>query len=327
MNCIAKKKSLRILGTRGIPAAHGGFETFAEKLALYLHSRGWDVTVYCQKNDGKGIYEDTWHGVKRVNISVHRQGALGTIIFDIKSILHAAKYSDLVLTLGYNTAIFCSWFRLKGITNIINMDGIEWKRKKWGGFAKIWLYMNDWFGCWLGNHLIADHPMIKKHLETRISSKKCTMIPYGADVIEGSDFDILQQYDLEVYSYITLIARPEPENSVLEIVSGFSRKNRGIKLVVLGEYRNDNEYHKNVKNVASDEVLFLGGIYDKSILQALRYYCRAYIHGHQVGGTNPSLLEAMGAGNPVIAHDNLFNRWVTGSQAAYFQCADGFETV
>ena len=325
---VLKMKALRILGTRGIPAAHGGFETFAEHLALYLVDHGWAVTVYCQQDGEGSINEDDWRGVHRVHIPVQQQGALGTIVFDWKAKHHAGLKQQLTLTLGYNTAIFCAWLRLKRVPNLINMDGIEWKRQKWGKLPKAWFYLNDWLGCWLGNHLIADHPQIKKHLMSRVSGEKITMIPYGADKLNEVNPEAVQALDLVPGRYLTLIARAEPENSILEVVSGFSRKPRGITLVVLGNYDVEgNAYHRAVKNAASKEVLFLGAIYDKTVLRALRFHCAAYIHGHQVGGTNPSLVEAMGAGNPVIAHDNPFNRWVAGSSAAYFTGVDGFDLV
>jgi hypothetical protein len=154
------KKSLRILGTRGIPAQHGGFETFAQQLALYLVNHGWKVTAYCQSTGSGDSYEDSWNGIKLMHIPVKQTGAKSTIIFDWKSTLHASHYNDLILTLGYNTAIFCVLYRLKGIINLINMDGIEWKRDKWSFPERIWLLLNEFAGCWLGNHLIADHPEI-----------------------------------------------------------------------------------------------------------------------------------------------------------------------
>lgn len=313
-------KKLRILGTRGIPANHGGFETFAEHLAPYLVEQGWEVTIYCQ-DDGTGeIYSDEWQGVRRIHIPVAQEGAKGTIIFDWKSTLHAARSNDLILTLGYNTAIFCIVYRIRGIKNIINMDGIEWKRDKWSFLERTWLYINERAGCLLGNHLIADHPEIKNHLATRVDDKKITMIPYGADEIKSADVTQLKQFDLEPDEYAIVIARPEPENSILEIVTAFSSCKRDKKLVVLGNFEKaDPEYSKKVKNAASNEVLFPGAIYDKSVIQALRYYACLYIHGHTVGGTNPSLIEALGAGNAVLAHDNKFNRWVTDNKAAYFK--------
>ena len=156
--------TLRILGTRGVPAAHGGFETFAEQLALYLVRRGWRVIVYCQEDGTGPISEDTWQGIERVTIPVSQSGPKGTILFDWKSIRHAGQHRDLCLTLGYNTAVLCAWLRLKGVRNLFNMDGMEWRRAKWGKPAKTWFWMNEWAACWLGNHLVADHPEIARHL-------------------------------------------------------------------------------------------------------------------------------------------------------------------
>lgn len=320
-------KTLRILGIRGVPAAHGGFETFAEYLSIYLQNKGWRVIVYCQEMGTGIIYDDVWQGVERIHIPVSETGPKGTVIFDWKSIVHASKHNDLCLTLGYNTALFSVLLKLKKIPNIINMDGIEWSRMKWGPFAKLWFWFNDWFGCWVGNHLIADHPEIKLHLSTRVNEKKITMIPYGADSVgidNATSIKYLSQIGLKLKKYWTVIARPEPENSLLEIVQGFSEKPRGMNLVVLGNYFESNDYHCAVKKAASSEVLFIGAIYDKKIVQTLRFYSLGYVHGHQVGGTNPSLVEALGAGNAVLAHDNRFNRWVAGNSALYFKSADDF---
>jgi len=318
------QKTLRILGTRGVPAAHGGFETFAEHLALYLVTQGWRVVVYCQEDGAGPVFDDVWQGVERVHISVAQAGPKGTIIFDWKATAHASKHRDLCLTLGYNTAVFCGLLRLKGIPNLINMDGIEWSRAKWGWVAKTWFWLNDWAGCWLGNHLVADHPQIKVHLQTRVAGDKITTIPYGADAVSTSPVDSVHALGLEPGRFLTVIARAEPENSILEVVQGFSTKLRGYQLVVLGNYQESNAYHRAIKAAASSEVRFVGAIYDKAVVQALRFHSVAYVHGHQVGGTNPSLVEALGAGNAVIAHDNRFNRWVAGEGAVYFNGADAF---
>ncbi len=329
---LSKKKSISILGIRGVPAAHGGFETFAEYLSLYLRDKGWAVTVYCQVEGGGEPYCDYWEGIRRVNIPVIGDGPYSTIKFDWKSVGACCKDdSSVVLTLGYNTAVFCARLRIAGRVNVINMDGIEWKRDKWGVIPKLWFWANDWAGCFLGNHLVADHPEIKKHLETRVNGSKITVLPYGAERVEDADCTPLGSYGVCPGRYLTVIARPEPENSIYEIVKAFSRSPRGISLVVLGTYKSDNEYHKKVRAVASDEVKFVGAIYDKKIVRSLRRHSLMYVHGHQVGGTNPSLVEALGASNPVVAHDNKFNRWVADDAAVYFggedECAAIFDTV
>lgn len=316
-----KARSISIVGTRGVPAGHGGFETFAERLALYLTSRGWNVTVYCQGTDkDQTQFEDVWQGIHRVVIPVWRNGAVGTMEFDWKSISDVIRRRpDVVLTLGYNTAAFCLRLRASGLVNLINMDGLEWRRKKWKFHQRAWLWLNERLGCWVGNRLIADHPVIAEHLATRVARDKITMIPYGADRISNADLASLEDVGLNGIRYGLLIARPEPENSVFEIVAAFSRKSRDAKLVVLGKFdAENNEYHRQVMDAASDEVAFLGAIYDPCKLQALRKHAYFYTHGHQVGGTNPSLVEALGAGNAVIAHDNRFNQWVAGQGARYF---------
>lgn len=320
-------KTVRILGIRGVPATHGGFETFAENLAPYLVERGWRVIVYCQEDGTGPVAHDTWCGVERVRIPVPQPGPLGTIIFDWKSILHAAKTKDLCLTLGYNTALFCAVLKLRGIPNVINMDGIEWARAKWSRPAKAWFWLNERAGCWLGDHLIADHPEIKRHLATRVNDAKITTIAYGAPAILDAPTAPLESLGVSPGQYLSVIARPEPENSLLEIVEGFSSKRRGVSLLVLGNYSDTNPYHRQVKKAASDEVRFVGAIYDKCALSAIRFHSLAYVHGHQVGGTNPSLVEALGAGNAVLAHDNRFNRWVAGSGARHFHDSRSFSEL
>lgn len=320
-------KHLSILGIRGIPAAHGGFETFAEHLSLYLIKHGWHVTVYCQEDEGEWR-ESTWQGVSLIHVPVKTKGALGTIIFDLKTVLHSLKNKNLLLTLGYNTAIFNFLHWVLGRKNIINMDGIEWRREKWGAVAKTWFWLNERLGCWFGSHLVADHPRIEDHLASRVSRNKITMIPYGARIVAHANESILTDYNLAAGQYMILIARAEPENSILEVVQAFSRKERGKKLVVLGNYNRElNAYHEKVMSAASSEVIFPGAIYDVDKVSALRFYSLAYIHGHRVGGTNPSLVEALGAGNAILAHDNLFNRWVADDAGIYFSDINSCEVA
>lgn len=317
------RKTVRILGTHGVPAAYGGFETAAENVALFLASRGWRVIVYCQLDGSGPIQEDTWHGLERVLIPIDIEGWRGTSRFDLLSIRHASRSRDLCLTFGYNTAIFNLLQRVKGIPNVVNMDGIEWSRSRWGFFRQAILYTNERIACWVGNHLIADHPEIEKFLLTRAPRRKLTTITYGADPIADRPTTAVVECGLVPGRYLTLICRPIPENSIAELVKGFSRTPRGYKLALLGEYMADEDpYHRLVVESASDEVVFLGAIYDKAVVEALRFHSAAYLHGHTVGGTNPSLVEAMAAGNPVIAHDNAYNRWVIQDGAVYFSTED-----
>lgn len=325
-------RHVAILGTRGIPARHGGFESFAERLALYLATRDWRVTVYCQQMGRGPASEEIWQGVRLVHVPVPRDDAWGTIHFDWKSTRQAAREGGTLLTLGYNTAIFSLLYRLKGRTHLMNMDGLEWQRKKWGLAQRAWLWINERCGCWFANELIADHPAIELHLASRAPMHKLHMIPYGADLIDDANPALLEQYNLRPHGYAIVIARPEPENSILEIVRAFSQRRRGVQLIVLGRYEPEqNAYHRRVIEAASDEVRFLGAIYEPHVVAALRFFARLYVHGHTVGGTNPALVEALGAGCPVLAHDNVFNRWVAGDEAEFFTdtdtCAGKFDRL
>lgn len=311
-------KHLLILGIRGVPAQHGGFESFAAQLVPWMVRAGWRVTVYCQGSETGKRYEDTWEGCRRVHIPVRGDNAMATIEFDLKSMREAVREDGVMLTLGYNTGFLSTYARMRGRLNLINMDGIEWKRAKYSKAQKIYLWLNERLAASAGNILIADHPEIAKHHAEHASANKIRMIPYGSEQVEAADEALLTRYDIIRDRFLTVIARPEPENSLLEIVRAFSRKRRGVKLVVLGKYSRDHAYQAAVMGAASDEVVFPGAVYDRVDVHALRFFSLAYVHGHQVGGTNPSLVEALGAGNAVIAHDNPFNRWVAGKAGRYF---------
>jgi glycosyltransferase involved in cell wall biosynthesis len=155
-----------------------------------------------------------------------------------------------------------------------------------------------------------------------------TFIAYGADAVTSAPVGPIERYRLKPKSYYLLIARAEPENSILEIVRAYSLRRRGMPLVVLGGYGPDTtRYQRKVLDAAGPEIIFPGAIFDRERVKALRFHARAYFHGHRVGGTNPSLVEALGAGNAVIAHDNRFNRWVAGDGALYFQSASDINTI
>lgn len=320
------KKHLNIMGTRGIPARHSGYETFAAHLAPFLVRRGWGVTVYCQDDAGENGHVDTWNGVERVHFVPRSGGTLGTMEFDALTVRDVLKQPGIDLVLGYNTACFNIVQRLFGRRVAMNMDGIEWQRGKWGLGAKAWFWVNEMIGGNIVNLPIADHPEMERHLRPR-TFRQITMIPYGADAVTDAPVAPLEAYGLEPDRYLIKIGRSVPENSILEIVRAFSKRRRGMKLVVLGHYLPDNDYHVACRQAASEEVLFPGAIFDDSIVQPLRFHARAYLHGHTVGGTNPSLCEALGAGSAVIAHDNRFNRWVAGQEQFYFADEDVLDQV
>lgn len=325
MSRYTEKPRILLLGTRGIPARHGGFETFVERLAPYLVRRGWDVTVYCQEEGARATWESNYRGVRLIHISVKGSSIQSTIFFDLITMCDALRRDGLMFSFGYPTGLFALLPRLFRRRHIINMDGIEWKRTQFGKCGRVALYINERFAAMFGSRLVADHPCIEDHLATRVSRRKITTIAYGAEEIFDADLIPLTHYGVEPARYALIVARPEPDNSILELVRAFSRQKRNRRLVVLGHFESTNRYHVAVKSAASDEVIFPGAIYDKVRLQALRKHARFYAHGHRVGGTNPSLVEALGAASAILAHDNKFNRWVANRSAVYFVTEDDAE--
>lgn len=316
--------TVRILGTHGVPAAYGGFETAAENVGLYLRDRGWNVVVYCQL-PGEGPTEiDAWNGLERVKIREPKPGWRGTSAFDLTSIRHATRAhrpGDVWLTFGYNTGVYDVLPRLRRIPNVINMDGMEWTRRRWGLLKQGILLANERLAGWVGNVLVADHPVIATYLRRHFGRRRVQTITYGAHEVRNAPVEPVTELGLTPGEYAIVVCRPIPENSVLEIVTAWSKRKRGVPLVVVGPYEDD-PYHVAVRAAASEEVLFPGAIFEPDRMQALRFHSALYLHGHTVGGTNPSLVEAMAAGNAVVAHDNPYNTWVAGPRNAYFRDSD-----
>ncbi len=309
---------LAILGTRGIPARYGGFETFAEELSYRLVSRGVEVTVYCESISEERPSD--YKGVKLVYLPSPRLGPLSTILFDLLCLWHARKSYEVVYMLGYGSALFCFIPRLWGTKVWINMDGIEWQRAKWSVAAKAYFKIMESIAVRIADRIIADAEGIKQFLLGRHSfTASCNVIPYGAQIVDSAPASVLDEYGLKPYEYYLVVCRLEPENHVLEILRGFAASRSMCRLIVIGNHMVNTAYGIRLNLVQDERIRFVGALYDQVKLSGLRYYCRAYIHGHSVGGTNPSLLEALGCGNPVIIHDNVFNREVAGDIGFYFR--------
>jgi glycosyltransferase involved in cell wall biosynthesis len=314
-------KTIAILGTRGIPARYGGFETFADEIAVRLVRQGVAVTVYCEVDSERESLVD-YQGVQLRYVPVPRLGPLTTIIFDLQCLLLARKDFDVVYVLGYGASLFCFIPRLWGKEVWINMDGVEWARSKWSWLARGWLRGMEAVAMWTPNRIIADALAIRAHLLMRHGRlPHCTVIPYGAAIVTNAETSHLDEWGVRPGEYYLVVCRLEPENHVLEILQGFADSDSDYPLLVLGNHQSGTEYVRQLLEVRDPRIMMLGTIFDQTKLQALRFYSRAYFHGHSVGGTNPSLIEAMGCGNVVIAHDNPFNREVAAGSACYFKRA------
>ena len=313
------KPRLAILGTRGIPARYGGFETFAEELAVRLVDHGVEVTVFCEEHENPDAL-DSYRGVRLVHVKAPAIGPLSTIVFDLKCLWLARNTCDVAYMLGYGVGLFCFIPRLSGSEVWINMDGIEWSRSKWNWIAKAWLRFMERAATWTANRLVADAVGIREHLRSRYANlPEVTVIPYGAYCVEEEpDLHALEEFDLMAGGYYLVVCRLEPENHIREILEGFIASNSECPIVIVGDSSAQTKYVRALRKLDDQRIKFIGTIYDQAKLQSLRWHCRAYLHGHSVGGTNPSLLEALGCGNYIIAHENVFNREVAGECADYF---------
>lgn len=309
---------IAIIGSRGIPARYGGFETFAEELSVRLVDHGVDVTVFCEGVAGPSEYK----GVHLEYVPTPHLGGLTTLLHDFRALWRARKSYDLVYMLGYGTSIFCTVPKISGTPVWMNMDGVEWQREKWGLIGKSWWKTMESIAQRVPDLMVCDARGIQSFITSRHrKNPPNVVIPYGANVVEDPpDPQLLQEWGLEPDKYHLIVSRLEPENHVVELFQGFHNSNSPYPLVALGTTRKPNSYTRSLEQIASgdDRIILPGPIYDDRI-KSLRYYARTYLHGHSVGGTNPSLLEAMGNGNAVIAHDNIFNREVASESALYFK--------
>jgi glycosyltransferase involved in cell wall biosynthesis len=210
----------------------------------------------------------------------------------------------------------------------INMDGLEWARGKWGTVARRYLRMSEAIAMWTPDRIIADAAAIKTNLQSRYRRlPPCDVIPYGCEVVSGACAEEVKGFGLTPGSYYLVVCRFEPENHVAEIMEGYLRTKTEKRLVLVGDCTRKSAYVDSLRRHKSERILFTGSIYDAPRIRALRYFCAAYVHGHSVGGTNPSLLEAMGCGNAVIAHDNQFNREVLGGSGIFFSTPSDISTA
>jgi glycosyltransferase involved in cell wall biosynthesis len=309
---------LAILGTRGIPARYGGFETFAEQLATRLAALGIEVTVFCPSPAPRK--DETYKGVTLKFVKFPSLGKYSEMFWDAKCFCIARLNFDFVYMLGLGGA-FAAWVpRLWGAKVWVNTDGIEWKRSKFTMAQRCYLALAEALSVLFASRIIADSAAIAVYLKRRYPLLKCvSMIAYGANIPKSQpNKKFIEEWGLKPQGYDIVVCRLEPENHVHEIVTGYERSGSPLPLVILGNIENPNEYVRDQLSHQGDRIRFIGTVYESETLAALRFYARAYIHGHSVGGTNPSLLEAMACSNLIIAHDNPFNREVLGDSGLYF---------
>jgi glycosyltransferase involved in cell wall biosynthesis len=310
-----------IVGVRGIPNRYGGFERLVEVLAPHWARQGHIVTVFCEADTTQVVGVEEWQGIRRWFLKRHLNGPAGTILYDYAAFRRIPPGSYVII-FGYGTALFQSLLKFRHIKHAVNMDGIEWMREKWGRAAKIWLKWNEALAARLSDILIADHPEIQTSLQSRFGVKP-EMIAYGVSIERQLCETVVLSHPLERYlsePFFLIIARPEPENQIHIMLDAYRKSASSIPLLVIGNF-SQNIYGRALLR-EYPEVVFAGAIYDAIFLNLLRARATYYLHGHSVGGTNPSLIEAMAVGGLVVAHDNIFNRWVLGGGGLFFHSAE-----
>lgn len=317
---------IAFISTRGIPNNYGGFEQFAEYISVGLAERGHEVVVYSphfhpfKENNYKGvrikhIYSpETWMG-----------SSVGSFFYDFASLKDALKKEDfdIIYEAGYTSIVPAYlWFNVKNIKYPIfttNMDGLEYKRTKFNKWVQKFVFWEERMTVKHSHYLIADNMGIHDYYKEKYG-KESKFLAYGADIHDNYNKNFLKEFGLEVNNYYLLIARLEPENNIEMAIEGYlASKEKGNRpLIIVGKTNTPHGKELVAKYGNEKSIRFVGGIYDFDKLNSIRHFSFAYFHGHSVGGTNPSLLEAMASDCFILANDNIFNKAVLGENALYY---------
>jgi glycosyltransferase involved in cell wall biosynthesis len=306
-----------IVGTRGIPARYGGFETFAEELSTRLAARGHLVTVYCRERHP----ESTYRGVRLQYLPTIRHKYTDTIAHTCLSTLHllgarvTGKY-DAVLYCNAANTVFTWMPRVLGMPVALNVDGLERHRKKWNALAKVWYRVSEWLATWMPNIVVTDAQAIADYYHQKYR-RDSVMIPYGAELGPVATDGVLHKLGLEKAGYFLYVSRMEPENNGLLVRESFERVSTDLKLALIGDAPYAADYIARVRATRDPRIVMPGAIYGEGYRE-LGSHCFAYIHATEVGGTHPALIEAMGRGALTLYLDTPENAEVAGGAGLPF---------
>ena len=304
---------IALVGTRGIPASYGGFETFAEELSTRLASRGHEVAVYCRSRHS----EPSYRGVHLRYLPAIRHKYLDTIAHTFFATLHLLAHpTDVALYCNGANAVFTPLPRLFGMPVALNVDGIERLRKKWNRLAKMWYLISERLATFCPNAVVTDAASIQDYYRTRYR-KQTTFIPYGAEVGRVESTGALESLGLAPVQYFLYVSRMEPENHALEVRQAFESVRTDRKLALVGDAPYAHDYIRQVRDTRDARVVIPGAIYGLGYRE-LGSHCFAYIHATEVGGSHPALIEAMGRGALVLYRNNAENAEVAGDAGIPF---------
>jgi glycosyltransferase involved in cell wall biosynthesis len=308
---------IALLGTRGVPARYGGFETAVEEVGRRLADCGHRVVVYCRTENADGDRPDTHLGMQLVHLPAVRKRSLETLSHSALSVAHLCMHrTDAAIVFNAANAPLLPALRAARIPTATHVDGLEWKRAKWGPVGQRYYRLAEALAVRWSDALIADAEGIATYYRREFGAPT-ELLTYGAPLIDPGT-DRLADLALEPDGYHLAVARFEPENHVDVIVDGYVRSGASKPLVVVGSAPYSDAYTARVRAAADGRVRFLGGVWDQEQLNQLYAHAFTYLHGHSVGGTNPSLLRAIGAGAAVLAYDVDFNREVVADSGRYF---------
>ncbi|MBS1833827.1 MAG: DUF1972 domain-containing protein [Acidobacteria bacterium] len=305
---------IALLGTRGIPANYGGFETFAEELAPRLVERGHSVTVYCRNRHTSPRYK----GVDLAYLPTIRHKYFDTLAHTCFSTFHLLFHRhDVVLYCNAANAVFTWMPRVLGMPVALNVDGLERKRKKWNALARTWYLASEWLSTKLPSHIVTDAEKIQEYYLERYRADS-TFIAYGAETGKVPQTDIVESLGLRPEQYFLYVSRLEPENNALLVREAFEKIATPMRLALIGDAPYAHGYIAQVKDTRDPRIVIPGGIYGAGYKQ-LQSHCFAYIHATEVGGTHPALIEAMGRGALVLYLDTVENAEVAGGVGIPFR--------
>jgi len=316
---------IAILGTRGIPNLYGGFEEFAQNLSVGLKEKGHEVYVY---NSSEHEYKcSSYNNVKIINkyCPESKIGSSAHFIYDFLSCLDASiRQFDIIYNLGYQSAapgIFIFRILKSKSIWITNMDGLEWKRQKWSKSIKWLTKKMEALAVNSSSHLVSDNLGIQEYFKKEYN-KNSSFIAYGANIYSNFKTEFLDSYNLNKDNYYLIVSRLEPENNISTILDGFVKSNSKFDFIVIGNHNSKYGEYLKLRYSEKKQIRFIGGVYEKERLNSIRKYSKLYFHGHTVGGTNPSLIEAMALRCKIISHKNQFNKSVLKDFGNYFETSD-----
>ena len=311
---------IAILGTRGIPANYGGFETFAEQLSTRLVARGHAVTVYGRKHYSSSETRK-YQGVNLVVLPTIRHKYFDTVIHTFLSVLHAIFFRyDIILICNAANSIFAILPRLFGTPTLVNVDGLERKRKKWNWLGRQYYLVSEWLSTFLPTAIVTDAQVIQDYYAT-CYHKDSSMIAYGADVERRVAPETLFKFGLKSNQYILYVSRLEPENNAHLVIEAYEKVKTDLPLVIVGGAPYAEEYIANLKSTKDPRIKFLGFVFGEDY-RALQQNAYCYVHATEVGGTHPALIEAMGAGNCALVLNTPENLEVMGEAGISYDSVD-----